>query len=194
MSWLFIDTLSSPAFICLFDHEKNITDSISWEGKHLEFDTLTESIDALLSRNTVIYPNIAAIVCIVWPGGFTGIRVTTLVANSLGYSFQIPLYSVTVSDFFHWQNCPIPWLLPLTKTEVVFWENSTEPTPLIVKIATLQNLNNYTSNQVIPPLWGTIPHSQANNYQVFLDNFSFPEKVSLLHPLYARDPNVLMRK
>ncbi len=62
---LFIDTLSFPAFICLFDTEKTIKDSISWEGKHAEFDTLTESIQTLLSRNALEYANVTGIICIV---------------------------------------------------------------------------------------------------------------------------------
>jgi tRNA A37 threonylcarbamoyladenosine modification protein TsaB len=65
MSSLFIDTLSSPDFICLFDSEKNIIDSISWEGRHAEFDTLTESIDILLDRNALSYSDLANITCIV---------------------------------------------------------------------------------------------------------------------------------
>lgn len=62
---LFIDTLSSPAYICLFDEEKNIKDIITWEGKHAEFDTLTESIDTLLSHNTLDYQSLFGIVCII---------------------------------------------------------------------------------------------------------------------------------
>lgn len=97
---LFINTLSTPAFICLFDDEGTIADSISWQGKHAEFDTLIESIDMLLSRNSLDYCSLNGILCLVGPGGFTGIRVTTLVANTLGYSFNIPLYPVTVNAFF----------------------------------------------------------------------------------------------
>jgi tRNA A37 threonylcarbamoyladenosine modification protein TsaB len=62
---LFIDTLSSPAFICLFDDERIIRDSFSWEGKHAEFNTLIESIDSLLKRNAQTFSEIAKIICIV---------------------------------------------------------------------------------------------------------------------------------
>gem|GEM_PF-993509 len=62
---LFIDTLSSPAFICLFDIDKSIKDSISWVARHAEFDTLTESIDTVINRNNLEYNQIKEIICIV---------------------------------------------------------------------------------------------------------------------------------
>lgn len=191
---LFIDTLSSPAFICLFDAEKNIQDSISWEAKHAEFDTLIESIGTLLVRKNTAYSEIANIICIVGPGGFTGIRVTTLVANTIGYSFWIPLYPVTVSEFFQAQKSPLPWILPLTKTEVLMWESDSQRSPNIVKIDTLQSLSMYSSTQSSPYLWQNIPYIQANNYEMFLRNFTLPENTPLLRPMYARDPNVLVKK
>ncbi|MEI6711335.1 MAG: hypothetical protein WCK88_03845 [bacterium] len=62
---LFIDTLSSPAFICLFDNERDIKDNFSWQGKHAEFDTLIESINTLLAKNSLEYSDLAGIVCII---------------------------------------------------------------------------------------------------------------------------------
>ncbi len=188
---LFINTLSTPAFICLFDDERNILDSISWQGKHAEFDTLIESIDMLLLRNSLDYYHLSGILCLVGPGGFTGIRVTTLVANTLGYSFNIPLYPVTVNALFEWQNSPTPWILPLTKTEVLLWENTLQIVPTIVKITSLEA---YNAGQPTPLLPETIPYMQPDDYQTFLKNFTFPEKVSLLRPVYARDPNISIRK
>jgi tRNA A37 threonylcarbamoyladenosine modification protein TsaB len=189
---LFIDTLSSPAFVCLFDTQRNIVDSISWEGRHAEFDTLIESIDILLKNNHLDYQSIEGLACVIWPGGFTGIRVTTLVANTLNYSFWIRLYPITVSDFFQYQKCSTPWILPLTKTEVLLWE-SYDMQPIIIKITTLNRANKYISNQILP-FENSVEHSQANNYQLFFKNFPFSQKVSLLQPLYARDPNILLKK
>ena len=193
MPSLFIDTLSSPAFIALFDKEsRNIIDSISWEGKHAEFDTLIESINILLSRNALEYSNLQGIACLIWPWGFTGIRVTTLIANTLGYSYWIPLYPITVEDFFQLQGASLPWILSLTKTEVILWEKY-NTMPRIIKHTSLDASLMYTTNQ-ISFLTDNIHYIQANNYQLFLKNFSFPQKTQLLYPLYARDPNILIKK
>lgn len=188
---LFIDTLSAPAYICLFDENKEIIDHMSWEGRHTEFDSLIESIDILLWRNTLDYPEIDTITCIIWPGGFTGIRVTTLVVNTLSYSFWIPLYPVTVKDFFYHQSASFPCILPLTKSEVILWEKY-DADLLIIKTALLNVSKTYSTNQIISPenIQWTL---QANNYKVFLKNFPFSQSVSLLHPLYARDPNILVK-
>lgn len=128
------------------------------------------------------------------PGGFTGIRVTTLVANTIGQSFNIPLYPVTVDDFFRFQEAPRPWILPLTKTEVLIWENPEDTTPNIVKIEFLNDITTYSSNQESPLLKEDIHHNRADNYQLFLQNFPLQKPISVLHPLYARDPNILIRK
>jgi len=53
--YLFIDTLSDPTYIALFDTKKTIIDAKAWAGKQREFDTLIEEIDTLLSLNTVSY-------------------------------------------------------------------------------------------------------------------------------------------
>jgi len=195
MSSLFIDTLSSPAFICLFDNtSRNIINSLSWWWKHAEFDTLIESIDLLLKHHNVSYQDLESIACLIGPGGFTGIRVTTLVANTLGFSFKIPLYSVTVDDFFRFQEASTPWILPLTKTEVLIWENPNDTTPSIIKIELLNGMTAYSSNQEFPLLQEDIICKQANNYQLFLQNFPLQKPISVLHPLYARDPNILIRR
>lgn len=189
---LFIDTLSSPSFICLFDKNKDVIDSISWEGRHAEFDTLIESIDFLINKYDILYSQIQNIACIIWPWGFTGIRVTTLVANTLSYSFWIPLYPITVNDFFHYQESPLPWILPLTKTEVILWETS-DVHSFIVKTVHLNTATIYATNQILSPE-NAIQSFIAHNYQLFLRNFPFSRTVWMLQPIYARDPNILVKK
>lgn len=63
--YLFIDTLSDPTYIALFDKERKIIDTQTWRGKQHEFDTLTEEIDALMSKNSVSYKNLSGIVVMV---------------------------------------------------------------------------------------------------------------------------------
>lgn len=43
--YLFIDTLSYPTYLALFDDKRIIIDSITWVGKQKEFDMLIEQID-----------------------------------------------------------------------------------------------------------------------------------------------------
>lgn len=62
---LFLDTLSDPCSIILFDEKRNIQDSRSWTGKRKEFDTLIEEIDGFISKNSLSYKDLAGIVVIV---------------------------------------------------------------------------------------------------------------------------------
>ena len=63
--YLFIDTLSEPTYICLFDKVRNIIDSHTWPGKQKEFDTLSNEIDELLLRNALTYSQLSGIVVMV---------------------------------------------------------------------------------------------------------------------------------
>ena len=63
--YLFIDTLSEPTYICLFDKVRSIIDSHTWPGKQKEFDTLSEKIDEFLSKNSIHYKQLSGIVVMV---------------------------------------------------------------------------------------------------------------------------------
>ncbi len=85
--YLFIDTLSDPSFLAIFTKEKTIQDRHTWIGKRQEFDSLIETIDSFLEENHYQYADLSGIVVTIGPGSFTGTRVTTLIANTIGYSF-----------------------------------------------------------------------------------------------------------
>lgn len=193
MYFLFLDTLSSPAYICLFDRERKICDEYTWDARHAESDTLNESIQLLLNRNNIEYAQLLGIVCLVWPWSFTGARVTTLVANTLGFSFSIPLYSVTIDEFFRYQNSPLPWVMPLTRTEVLFWSQKEQIHPDIIKIDVLRPGEVYTSNQSQFFLNDT-QCTQAQDYNLFLQHLPLTNTTHILHPVYARNPNILIKK
>lgn len=63
--YLFIDTLSDPTYIALFDEHRKIIGARTWPGKQKEFDTLTEEIDSLLQKHTLSYRSIIGIVVII---------------------------------------------------------------------------------------------------------------------------------
>lgn len=63
--YLFIDTISEPTYVALFDEKRHIIDTRTWPGKQKEFDTLTEEINDLLEKNTVSYRSISGMVVMV---------------------------------------------------------------------------------------------------------------------------------
>lgn len=135
--YLFIDTISEPGYLALFDEKRDIISEYRWQAKQKEFDTLVEAIDVFLKNNNASYKTLSAIVVVVGPAGFTGTRVTTLVANTIGYGFHTPLFAITVGEMFSLQDTPMPWITPVTKKEVLIWDNDNAQHFNIVPIAEL---------------------------------------------------------
>jgi hypothetical protein len=186
--YLFIDTLSHPNFIALFDTKRNIIDSETWTGKQQEFDTLIEKIDALLSKNLLPYRGLSGIVVIVWPGSFTWTRVTTLVANTLGFSFDIPLFPLSVRDFFALQNAPLPWITAITKKEALLW-NTDNLEPVIVEIHQLPH-GRYSTLGTIDLDHQNHTIYLASDHSKVITHVVLERWLKRVHPLYAKDPNI----
>lgn len=191
MYYLFIDTLSEPTYLWIFDEKRRIIDSQTWAGKQREFDTVVEEIDTLLARNTLPYSELSGIVVMVWPGGFTGTRVTSLIANSLGYSFGIPLFPLTVWEFFAYQESPLPWIIPITKKEVLLWKDA--DSPVIWEISTLaEGIYSGLSPIDFPSSNHTM--NIVKGYAEVIASLPLIEAQKQVKPLYAKDPNITLRK
>lgn len=189
--FLLVDTLSEPCYIALFDAERNIISEYTWEGKQKEFDSLVETIDAFVTRNNYAYKNLSGIAVVVGPGGFTGTRVTTLVVNTLGYSFDIPLFPLTVSDIFSLQNAPIPWITPVTKKEVLIWEDAESPYFKILPLIDLP-AGTYTSITSIDLPTPNHTLNKVDNYKMVIERINLSTPSKRVKPLYAKDPNITL--
>lgn len=94
---LFIDTISKPCFIWLFDDKKNLIDSKIYDITGNESMTLNPNIDELLKKNSISYFDLENIVLVNWPGSFTGIRTAVLVANTINFIIK---KNMTGIDYF----------------------------------------------------------------------------------------------
>lgn len=190
--YLFIDTLSEPTYICIFDKQKKILDTLTWPWKQKEFDTLTEKIDYLLSKNSVPYNRLSGIVVLVWPGWFTGTRVTTLVANTISYGFNTPLFPLSVNEFFAYQKAPLPWITTVTKKEVLLWHDYNLP-PILSQISDLPEWTFSALSFIDLP---TSNHKiiLAKDYVQVIRSLHLSEPQMRISPLYAKDPNITLKK
>lgn len=191
--YLFIDTISDPNSLILFDAKRMIIDTRIWSWKHHEFDTLVEEIDTLLTKNHLPYAGLSGIVVMVWPGGFTGTRITTLVANTISYSFHVPLFPLTVGEFFAIQHAPLPWITPVTKKEVLLWTGKESNSFTIAQTSDLPKWNYST----LAPIDFTEPNHiihMAQNYSEVISNIPLKQGHERIKPLYARDPNITLKK
>lgn len=94
---LFIDTISKPCFIWLFDDDKNLLDSKIYDITGNESMTLNPNIDELLKKNNTSYFDLENIVLVNWPGSFTWIRTAVLVANTINFIIK---KNMTGIDYF----------------------------------------------------------------------------------------------
>ncbi len=190
--YLFIDTISEPTYIALFDDKRVIHDHAGWEWKYHDFDKLTETIDELVQKNTINYSEIQWIVTIVGPGWFTGTRINSLVVNTLAYSFHTPLSPITVGDFFALQDAPLPWITSITKREVLLWETT--------------DTNNYVhlkKEDIIPGTYSTLTVIDfeddtytirtAKEYERVIKNLPLSHSLTRVQPLYAKSPNITLK-
>jgi len=102
---LFIDTISNPANIILFDNNRKIIDKLEWDIKWNESSTLMPNIDNLLNSNNTKYKDLDNIVVVNWPGSFTWVRTVVLTVNSINYIIDKNITAISYFDMF--KNYPI---------------------------------------------------------------------------------------
>lgn len=190
--YLFIDTISDPTYVALFDEKRHIIATQSWPGKQREFDTLTEEINDLLEKNNITYKGLSGMVVMVGPGSFTGTRVTTLVANAISYGFNTPLFPLTVGEFFALQDAPLPWITGVTKKEVLVWNDKKQD-------ATIEQISNlpegtYTTLAPIDFQGQRNTIKTAHNYTKVIAQLSLNKSQERVKPVYAKDPNITLKK
>ena len=87
---LTIRTDKPEAEIGLYDGDKQLAYEV-WTAHRQLAETLHKKIESLLKLQHKDWKDIEAIVCYQGPGSFTGLRIGLTVANSLSYSYDLPV-------------------------------------------------------------------------------------------------------
>ncbi len=90
---LFIDTATALLQVALFDD--SMIDLHTHIGKNDHSKTLMVEIEALLKRNEIGASDLTEIIVGEGPGSYTGVRIGVVVAKTLAFSLNIPLYKVS---------------------------------------------------------------------------------------------------
>lgn len=96
MKILFIDTSGTKAKIGLISEEKSYFNEFLAKNRLSDF--LLVKIEKLLENRKNSLNNLGAIALFLGPGSFTGLRIGVSVANTLGFSKNIPIIEVTEND------------------------------------------------------------------------------------------------
>jgi len=181
---LFIDTISSPAKIIIFDDNRNIISDFSWEASMRESSTLVPSISSLLDNNSISFSDINNIVVVNWPWSFTWVRTTTLVANTISYlDNKINLTEISFFDLY--DNYPI---IKKSSRRDCFCKFSIDDEIKVIKNTdlSLMNLGNY--------YWDFVDFIDAKNiskvdYWQVLSKINL-DNLKLVKPFYFKKPNI----
>lgn len=130
---------------------------------------------------------------LIGPGGFTGTRVATLVANTISYSYDTPLFPLTAGEFFMLQDAPLPWIMPVTKKEVLIWH---EKKPEQYALTLIADLPEGTYISLCPIDFPGTNHtmSMAREYPRVIAGLSLSDGLKRVTPLYAKEPNITLKK
>lgn len=97
---LFVDTISNPGYIGLFDNNINLIKSDRINIKWNESSKLLVFIDDLIKFIELNYNDIKNIILVNWPGSFTWLRTSVLIINSINYLTKKNLTSINFFELF----------------------------------------------------------------------------------------------
>lgn len=186
--YLFFDGVSSRWYIALLDKNRDTLASRYFEISWNESTQTIPIIDDFLSKNSISYQEIENIICVVWPGSFTGIRTISLVVNTLSYIYpHIHLSPINFFDMF--QEYPAI--------------KSSSKRDLFVKYEKSTTIEVCTNSDFEAKVWSKTLYGDINldrfttdytlisdiNYESFCKNISLQQE-DRVAPMYIKKPNI----
>ena len=129
MKYLLFDlSLRDLIHLALFSEEQIVHASIP--GRNRE---LLNALDSFLIEQKYSKEDVRGMMVVVGAGGFTNTRIATVVANTFGYTQQIPLLAITTAQIVHVQSL-IPELLQRTAGHYISATYSGVPNITVKKV------------------------------------------------------------
>lgn len=186
---LFIDTISTSATIILFDDNRIIVDSYSWDIKWNESSTLIPKIDKFLKENNLDYKELENIVVVNWPWSFTWVRTTVLAINTINYIIKKNLTSLSFFDLF----CRYPIIKSSSKRDSFIKKSKNEEIEIIYNDELLDVLKEKKINKLYwetnSILFNELEILDKVDYENIIKNIKLENK-KILDPLYIKKPNI----
>ena len=186
---IFLNAVSQEWYICIFDSQRHIYASLSFEVLWNESSKLIQFVDDFLIESDTSYSQIENIVTVVWPGSFTGIRTIVLFVNTLAFIHKnIFLTPVNYFDLFD----QYPIVKQSSKRDMfVKKEKNT-----IIEIMSNVDFCSYASENQIEYIYGHIGQgifpweiSTEIDYESYIQKIEIDNKKTLT-PLYIKKPNI----
>lgn len=108
MIFLSLTTSTEQSGFAVFKNKKVVFKKIwlkkSGSGKSLNSDVLNLEIDKHFKKFKILYSDLSGILLDIGPGSFTGCRISSSVAKTISYTFNIPIYTTTSLELMLFQN------------------------------------------------------------------------------------------
>lgn len=186
---LFIDTISTLASVILFDDNRKITDTVSWDIKWNESSTLIPQIDILLKKNNINYNNLENIIVVNGPGSFTWVRTTVLTANSINYIIKKDMTAIGYFDLHEWY----PIIKSSSKKDCFLKKDKDSN----IEIITNEDLLNFLNSSWIKKVYWEAKSELFRDIEILekIDYVSILKKIVLnnakqIEALYIKKPNI----
>jgi len=186
---LFIDAISSPCTLILFDNKKQIIEKATWDIKGNESSVLIPKLEEFLKRSSTIFSDLENIVVVNWPGSFTWVRTIVLLVNTINYLTKKKMTALSYFDLFN--NYPI--IKSSSKRDCFFQKNQGSeieiiPNENIVEYCEENNINKLHGEAKIEK-WKDIEILDNINYESIIHNVNFTD-TKKIEPLYVKKPNI----
>ena len=186
---LFIDTISIPSILILFDDKREVIDKNTFQIKWNESSLLIPKIDDFIKKNSINYKDLENIVVVNWPGSFTWVRTTILAINTINYIIKKNITTLSYFDLFD----GYPIIKSSSKRDCFFKLDKESGIEIITNDKLKQDLNEK---------WLKIIYWEANNnffcnikildkikYEDIIKNIKF-KNLFKANPLYIKKPNI----
>jgi len=186
---LFIDAISNPWIIILFNDTRKIIDSLSWNIKWNESSTLIPKIDEFLTKNNLVYKELTNIVLVNWPWSFTWVRTITLVVNTINYITNNSLTDISYFDLF---DC-YPIIKSSSRRDSFFLLNSNSKIEIIYNDELVKLLESKWINKIYwetnSEVFNNLELLEKVDYENIIKKIEF-NKLKQIEPLYIKKPNI----
>lgn len=186
---IFINLISKPWIIIIFNKEREVIDEISWDSSLKEFDTLLEKLTEIVEKNNLKFEDIKEIHTVNWPGWFTWTRTTALVINTIKYLYkEIKLFSYNFFEIAElWEN-NYPMLIKANKREYLV-KSSKNSIPEIKRLEEISEDKYFW-------MWDLVDFGNKNtqinsllDYKKIIKNLD-KKGIEKIEPYYIKEPNI----
>ena len=186
---LFIDTISAPCFICIFDNKRDIIANISWDIVGNESSTLIPKLEEFLWNQSIWFDDLENIILVNGPGSFTWVRTAVLVVNTLNFILQKNMTALSYFDLFS----EYPIIKSSSRRDCFFQRDEKSEIEIIINWELEEELKkenlNHAFGSVNPGTFDEITINDYVDYKKIIKDIKF-DNLKKIEPLYIKKPNI----